>query len=110
MISMPQIEKYLAKYIQSSDVTLNYSNKVIREDRLGEYTAKTLRLRLKNKEIVLEPIGTNMIGAKGRIDMEGDAGIVKFVLVESERYSPRVPVKIKTGSEADKDTVAEKTR
>ena len=41
-----------------------------------------------NAEIIFTPIGTLLIGAKGRIDMTSNAGTVKFVLVDKNLSGP----------------------
>ena len=64
---------------------MTYRGKTISEDPIGSYPVEEMHIQIKNKEVVLDPIGTNIIGAKGRVDMKGSAGIVKFVLVQIGR-------------------------
>jgi hypothetical protein len=40
----------------------------------------------------LEPIGTNLIAAQGRVDLIGPYGAVKFVLVNAASDRPRIRV------------------
>ena len=39
-------------------------------------------------KIHFDPIGTNLIGVKGRVDMHGPHGTVRFVLVSKTDSSP----------------------
>jgi hypothetical protein len=91
-----QVEKFLSEYRESGDVAFNYNEKDIHEESVGQYRAKSLRIRIKDKDVVLDPVGTNLIGAKGRVDMIGDAGTVKFVLVDRRLDGPGLSVAIKT--------------
>lgn len=91
-----KVEKFLGEYRESGDVAFNYDEKDIREELIGQYRVRSLRIRIKDKDVVLDPVGTNLIGAKGRVDMIGDAGTVKFVLVDRRLNGPGLSVAIKT--------------
>lgn len=79
-----KIGNFLDEYKASGDVQMDYLETDIPDDPIGRHSVDSLRVRIKNKEVVFEPIGTNLIGAKGRIDMAGEAGTVRFVLVEEK--------------------------
>lgn len=102
-----QVEEFLREYRESGDVALNYRDKDIHEEFIGQYRATSLRIRIKDKDVVLDPVGTNLIGAKGRVDMIGDAGTVKFVLVDRRLSAPSVSVAIKAHDE-QRETEEEK--
>lgn len=87
-----RVEDFLQKYVTSGDISLKYQEKTINEDPIGSYPVKELHIRIKNKGVVLDPIGTNIIGAKGRVDMKGSAGIVKFVLVPKNSAAPGLKI------------------
>jgi hypothetical protein len=94
-----QVEEFLGEYRESGDVAFNYGEKDIHEEFIGRYRARSLRIRIRDKDVVLDPVGTNLIGAKGRVDMIGDAGAVKFVLVDRRLDGAGVSVAIKTQDE-----------
>ena len=73
--------------------------KIINEELIGEYKTSSMKIRFKGNEVILDPIGTNLIGAKGRIDMKGSAGIVKFVLVNKQSSAPMIKVTIQITGE-----------
>lgn len=82
------VEPYKEKIrIHNEDYTIN-------EDYLGSYQTIKMILHIKNNDIVFTPIGTNLIGAWGRIDMEGKNGVVKFVLVPKNSSSPKIETTI----------------
>ena len=45
--------------------------KTIEESLLGTYTAPFLRVRLPEGEVHVNPVALNVIGADGRVDLEG---------------------------------------
>jgi hypothetical protein len=94
-----QVEGFLSEYRESGDVAFNYGEKDISEEFIGQYLAKSLHIRIKDRNVILDPVGTNLIGAKGRVDMIGDAGTVKFVLADKRLGDPSVSVAIKTQAE-----------
>jgi len=50
-------------------VTLYVEKVKIKEDPIGEYETEFLRLKIPNGEVLIQPIGRNIIGAKGRADI-----------------------------------------
>ncbi len=62
---------FLQKYIEEEKIHIRWTTKHINEDYIG-----------------FDPIGTNLIGAKGRVDMHGPHGTVRFVLVPKTDSSP----------------------
>ena len=86
------IDGYLKPYrdkikIQDNKIT-------IYEDKLGSYEVKKRNVIIKDNIVEFIPVGTNLIGAWGRIDMEGSGGSVKFVLVPKDSIAPKIKVKI----------------
>ena len=88
------IEEFLAEYVESGKVSYDYSEKTIIEEHIGEYSAKALTIELGHHKSKLEPIGTNLIGANGRVDLIGANGKVKFVLVDKTSSGPRIKVTV----------------
>ena len=101
-----QIESFLKPYIDQQKITLQFGKKEIWEEFIGQYQAKVAWITLGKQQIRLEPIGTNLIGAKGRVDMIGPCGKVKFVLVGSTASAPKISVKVKINEEAGESELA----
>lgn len=78
-----KVRMFLKDFIESKDVSIKYQNKWINEEHIGRYEVKRMILQFKGNEVFFEPIGTNLIGAKGRVDMEGSEGTVRFVLIDN---------------------------
>ncbi|NPV02785.1 MAG: hypothetical protein HPY53_15545 [Brevinematales bacterium] len=105
-----QIEKWLQRYIQEGKVTVERDiNKTIGEDVLGGYNIDIMTISFANQEVKLNPIGRMVIGAKGRIDLQGRRHSIKLVLVDKELSQPNIKVKVFT-SEKDRLDYIEKQK
>ncbi len=67
----------------------------INEELLGEYEIDALVLTINNKKIKFEPVGTMLIGSKGRVDVTGPFGKEKFLLIRKGVKSPSELVKVR---------------
>lgn len=83
-----RVLKWLFRYIEQGKIQVTRQNITLNEDHIGSYRTEKLILKLANKEVSLTPIGTVLIGSKGRIDMSSSVGEVKFVLVEKDSKDP----------------------
>ncbi len=94
-----QIESFLKEYVSGGKVQYSYSEKAIFEEYIGDYTVQVLNIKLGSHKVKLEPIGTNLFGAKGRVDLIGANGDVKFVLVNKNSSGPKIKVNIQINGE-----------
>ncbi len=63
------VTSWFSDYKSEGLVNFSYSEKTHSEEYIGEYTVKVLHLNFANgKEIVIEPMGTLIIGAWARFD------------------------------------------
>jgi hypothetical protein len=85
-----KVETFLRDFSESKNVSVNYPKKSIIEELIGEYEVHRMILLFKGNQVVFEPIGTNLIAAKGRVDMKGSAGTVRFVLVPKNSNGPGI--------------------
>lgn len=91
-----KVESFLESYIESGKLTLTKRIIDLHEEYIGSYRVEALDITLGNTKITLTPIGTNLIGAKGRVDMKGPRGTVKFVLVPKGSSAPKISIQIRT--------------
>ena len=89
-----KVESFLGEYLTAGKVIYNYSEIKMFEEYIGSYSARVLNIELGSHRVKLEPIGTNLIGAKGRVDLIGANGKVKFVLVNKNSSGPKIKVDI----------------
>jgi hypothetical protein len=55
--------------------------KTIEEDHIGQYGVPTLFIQAPSGKIHVEPIGCNIIGAQGRVDIESFPSLNRLLLV-----------------------------
>jgi hypothetical protein len=96
-----QIESFLAEYIETGEIKPSYSDIRMNEENIGSYTARQMILKIGRQEITLTPIGTRLLGAKGRVDVEGPAGRTRFLLVNSEASRPTFKVTVSIGGKPE---------
>ena len=103
------IESYLKPYISEGKIDILYGKKKIFEESIGEYEVRTATILLGGNKLKFEPIGTNLIAAKGRVDMIGPKGKIKFVLVDSAAFAPKLstPVYINGEEPLNQETLPE---
>ena len=99
-------EGFLRKYIDQDKVHITWSTKQINEEYIGIYEVASLEVQIGAIKVRFDPIGTRLIGAKGRVDMYGPHGTVKFVLIPKTASSPmtraiiqEAPVEVKNETE-----------
>lgn len=89
-----KVEGFLKPYIKAGKLRLTKRNVGLHEEYIGSYQVEALDILLGCNKIALTPIGTNLIGAKGRVDMVGPRGTVKFVLVAKDSSGPKINVRV----------------
>ncbi|HEY6927388.1 MAG TPA: hypothetical protein VI653_28190 [Steroidobacteraceae bacterium] len=94
-----KIEEMLGEYVKSGQILLRYQNVQLNEEDIGTYSARRLIIKIGGKEIVLEPVGTLLIGTKGRVDVTGPAGSTRIMLVDKDATRPRVRVTVQVPAE-----------
>ena len=74
-----QIKSWLAEPVAQNLMTIGEKTIKLDEYRMGSYEAPKLVLQLGHDTVDIEPVGTIILGAKGRVDVK--AGGVSFKLV-----------------------------
>ena len=75
------ISEYLAEYIENDAIKIRETKIDLIEENIGAYAAKRLTILIGAQEIHLIPVGTLLIGTKGRVDVEGSAGKSRLLLI-----------------------------
>jgi hypothetical protein len=98
------IEKWVEDYVSNGIVQINKDKTVkLYEEFSGEYDVKAIDLCFHGKTILFEPVGTMLVGAKGRIDVKGKNGQVTFILVDKNLNGPNIHVNIFTSEKERKE-------
>lgn len=85
-----RIEELLQDYIKSGAIAVGYREIPMNEENIGSYTARQMTLKIGPQEISLKPIGTLLIGTKGRVDVIGPSGRTRFLLVNKDASRPNI--------------------
>ncbi|NRF32982.1 hypothetical protein [Vibrio coralliilyticus] len=85
-----QIEEWFEPYVANKLVQYVYIDTELVESHIGSYKTRKMKIDFAGQSLVMEPIGTLLIGSKGRIDMEGARGRVQFVLADKSHKSLRI--------------------
>ena len=83
-----KIESFLSKYIRSGRITVDLLQRILNEENIGSYEAPQLILRIGSQQVNLIPVGTLLVGAKGRVDVMGPAGQAQILLVDKRATGP----------------------
>lgn len=103
-----EVEAYLKEYIENGKLKHEYVENTIQEEYIGSYSVKFLKIALGENKVKFEPVGTNLIGANGRVDLVGANGKVKFVLVDKDSSGPNINITVRTkGQEPPKEDVSQ---
>lgn len=90
-----QIESFLKKYIDEGSIRIEYKAMELNEENIGLYSVNRMIIHVGRQEIALTPIGTLLIGSKGRVDVEGSYGKAALLLVDKDKVGPRPSVRVK---------------
>ncbi|MHB8384630.1 MAG: hypothetical protein ACYDC3_20100 [Candidatus Binataceae bacterium] len=104
-----QIESFLAEYFKTGHIKREYPDITLTEEDIGSYKARQMVLNIGRQEITLTPIGTRLIGAKGRVDVAGPAGKTRFVLVNSKLSKPMIKVTVRVAGQPEPPAPEAKT-
>jgi hypothetical protein len=104
------IQDFMKEYLNQEKVNIHFSPLILNEEYIGSYETKKLHLMTGNQEVIFSPVGTRMIGSGGRIDMEGKAGKVRFVLVDKDKESSGISVRVSIDGDSPKEKNAEKKK
>lgn len=78
------IRSWLAEAQREKLVKIHPDKIKITEENLGTYTAPSLVLTAAGKTVKVKPIGSTIIGADGRIDMESANGTFMFLYLADQ--------------------------
>jgi len=89
-----QINGFMASYLSSGDAKIEFRETQLNEDFVGTYTAKQMVLTIGRSAVTFTPIGTMLIGSKGRVDVQGPRGQARLGLVNKKANSARQLIRV----------------
>lgn len=99
-----QIESWLSDWIKEKKISISKNEtRTVVEEHIGKYEVPVMKISIGNEKIELNPVGTLIIGGRGRVDVKGSAGEVMLILL-GRNDRPGVSVKVFTSEkEAEED-------
>jgi hypothetical protein len=85
---------FLEKYIAAGSIMYSFTEIEITEPEIGTYRAKRMDLRIGRQRVSLVPVGTMLIGCRGRVDIDGVAGRAQILLVDERARTARDLIKV----------------
>jgi len=89
-----RIGGFLKEFVENGSISYKFNDVSLTEDDLGTYSAPRMDIKIGRKTIYLEPMGTLLIGMKGRVDVVGPAGRAQIFLVNARAKSPADLIKV----------------
>ncbi len=97
-----QIIKWLDPYIKKELLNINCKKIRLSEEYIGSYEIDEMVIKMPDEKVTLTPIGSLIIGAHGRVDMQGDKGKAMFLLVGEKQERPMIETRVYTSEEERK--------
>ncbi|MDE3021007.1 MAG: hypothetical protein KGI54_04035 [Pseudomonadota bacterium] len=99
-----QIKKFMKSYLDSGDAKIEFRKIQLNEEFIGLYDADQLVLTIGRSVVTFTPIGTMLIGLKGRVDVQGARGQARLSLVNKQVNSAHqlIRVTVSVAGEAKK--------
>lgn len=97
------VESWLTPYKHQGKLSYYYNETQITEEYIGTYDVKVMFIDFAGQRLTLQPLGTLLIGTKGRIDMDGPRGTIQFILADKDSTGMKFHVSISVnGKETEK--------
>lgn len=84
------LEQWFKPYKDNNSLDYQYKVIELTEDNIGSYQTQQMLVQFAQQNLKITPVGTLLIGTKGRIDMEGARGRIQFVLADKNSHGPGV--------------------
>lgn len=81
------VNDWLSDYVEKG-IKTSIKMVPVTEEQTGTYQAPQIEITVGQAVVRLKPIGTFLIGAWGRIDMEGPRGVCRLILVPKRAKTP----------------------
>jgi len=95
-----RVNQFLLEYIESGQIQVERHPIDLFEENIGSYTADQLTLKIGPKNVLFRPVGTLLIGSKGRVDVIGPRGtVVPILLINSKakKASDLIRIRVSVG-------------
>ena len=95
------VKAFLRKYTAQEKIRIEEVPRQVNEEIIGAYEVRSLVVEIGANKVYFDPVGRFILGARGRVDMHGPRGTVKFLLVPKDASESRVSVRVAIKGEAE---------
>ena len=95
------MEKFLKKYTDADKISISRKSVKLTEENIGTYETDQLTFTIGTRKVVAKPIGTLLIGSKGRVDLLGVRGSIRIVLLD--KGGPAINTRVQFSGEIVED-------
>jgi hypothetical protein len=78
-----RIVDFLKEFVAKGSIRHSFVDVTVTEEGIGTYNAKGMNIDIGRKHVFLEPVGTLLIGSRGRVDVIGPVGRAQLMLVDA---------------------------
>ena len=89
-----EIKSFLKKYIDDGTAKIEFRPIELNEEFSGPYEATQMLLHISTSIITFRPVGTMLIGTKGRVDVQGSRGGARLSLIDRKVTEARQLVRV----------------
>lgn len=89
-----QIPGFLREYTKAGSISYKFAQIELTEENIGKYSARRMDIKIGRQLVSLVPVGTLLIGSKGRVDAVGSGGRAQILLVDKRARSAADLVKV----------------
>lgn len=97
-----KVNNWLQEYVDTGRITVETKVINITEETIGNYDIPSLIIKLAGNIVHIKPIGTNMIGTIGRVDVIGELENRKLILADKNASKPNIQMLISANGEEKK--------
>lgn len=93
-----QVIEFLEEFVAAGSIHYGFTDVTLTEENIGIYVARRMNIKIgRRQEVFLDPVGTLLVGCRGRVDVVGSAGRAQLVLVDENAKSAADLITVKIG-------------
>jgi len=93
-----KIASFMERYVAANTASIAYDDITLTEDFSGSYSIRRMVLNIGRSAITFTPIGTMLIGSKGRVDVQGPSGGARLILINKQVSHARQLITVRVSS------------
>ena len=76
--------RHLKPYTNTNEIEIERTTTTLKEDYIGTYEVEMLTFKIGRDKVFATPIGTLLIGSRGRVDLSGPKSTLRIVLLDRD--------------------------